>query len=60
MGFAKQPREKYNPKSILLGRCTSREGQAKCDSRAVDAVMKNTQKYLVILHSSFEIPLPGC
>lgn len=60
MAFAKQPREKYSLKSILLEKCASREGQAKCDSRVVDAVMKNTQKYLVILHGSFEIPLHGC
>lgn len=60
MGFAKQPKEKYNPKSILLGRCMSREGRAKCDTRAGDAVMKNTRNYLDILHSSFKIPLQGC
>lgn len=60
MGFAKQPRIKYNPQSILLGRRASREGQAKCDGRAVDAVAKNIQKYLVIFHRSFEIPLHSC
>lgn len=35
MALLNSPGKKYNPKLILLGRCASRKGQAKCDHSKV-------------------------